>query len=152
MRVEEVALRLNKLSKNRSLTYSLADPASAERIRQAEQLLGVSFPAQVRLFYCHFNGLKVHEPHLEVLPLERLRYAVPNYLHFATFNGDQHVHFDVSHTNEAEQWNIVASNGYQVTLTMASFWSNKIFAWIERRRPIWKDEFWKDEATGQSLD
>ncbi|AEI63946.1 hypothetical protein LILAB_10175 [Corallococcus macrosporus] len=25
-----------------------------------------------------------------------------------------------------------------MTLTMASFWSNKVFAWVDQRRPIWE--------------
>ncbi|NVJ17578.1 hypothetical protein [Myxococcus sp. AM010] len=28
--------------------------------------------------------------------------------------------------------------GDRVTLTMASFWSNKVFAWVDQRRPIWE--------------
>jgi hypothetical protein len=27
-----------------------------------------------------------------------------------------------------------------VTLTMASFWSNKIFGWLDRKRHIWEPE------------
>ncbi|WIG93856.1 hypothetical protein [Myxococcus sp. SDU36] len=29
-------------------------------------------------------------------------------------------------------------SGDHVALTMASFWSNKVFAWVDQRRPIWE--------------
>ena len=32
----------------------------------------------------------------------------------------------------------VGDTGDCVTLTMASFWSNKVFAWVDKRRPIWE--------------
>jgi hypothetical protein len=40
----------------------------------------------------------------------------------------------------SNQWDIVASNGYRITFTMASFWTTKIWAWVEKRRAIWQDE------------
>jgi len=121
------------------LNYSLAAPASDEEIQKAERRLSVLFPGQVRLFYGSFNGLRVVDPQIEVLPVECLNFASPNRLHFATLDGNRALYFDVSHLNEAEQWDIVAADGYRVTLTMASFWSNKIWAWIEKRRAIWRE-------------
>jgi len=124
--------------------YSLAGPASDEEILSAERRLALSFPAQVRLFYRSFNGLRVDDPQLEVLPIGRLSLASPNRLHFATLDVSRSLYFDVSHVNEAEQWDIVAADDYRMTLTMASFWSNKIWAWVEKRRAIWQE--WQDEA------
>ncbi len=140
MHLEHFASRFQKLSQQRELNYSLSGPASHEEIIATEGRLGVSFPVQVKLFYQNFNGLRVADPRLEVFPLEQLNFASPNRLHFATLNGDRPLYFDVSHLNAADQWDIVAADGYRVTLTMASFWSNKIWAWVEKRRSIWQDE------------
>lgn len=102
---------------------SLAESASEVDVSQAEENLDVSFPEQVALFYRNFNGLRVENPPLEVLPIERLDFAFPNLLHFATFDGENRLYFDTAQTNAAEQWNIVTEDGFCVTLTMASFWS-----------------------------
>jgi len=140
MLLEELPSRFANLSQNRELKYSLASPASDEEVARAEHKLGLSFPAQVGLFYRSYNGLRVEEPHLEVFPVERLTLFMPNRLHFATLNGSEHLYFDVSRINEAEQWDIVAADGFRVTLTMASFWSTRMWSWIEKKRPIWQPE------------
>lgn len=122
MHLEQLPSRFSNLSQNRELKYSLASPASVDEVARGEQTLGLSFPAQVKLFYRSYNGLRVEEPHLEVLPVERLSVSMPNRLHFATLNDTVRLYFDVSRINEAEQWDIVAADGFRVTLTMASFW------------------------------
>ena len=139
MQLEHFALKFEKLSKSKELKYFLGNLASEVEVSQAAQNLGVSFPAQVALFYKNFNGLRVENPPLEVLPIERLNFAFPNRIHFATFDGEHRLYFDTLQTNDAEQWDIVAEDRFCVTLTMASFWSNKIFAWVERKRVIWKE-------------
>jgi len=46
--------------------------------------------------------------------------------------------FDTSHLNNVGQWYVFFfESRYQVTLTMASFWSNKIWNWIDKNRAIW---------------
>jgi hypothetical protein len=103
--------------------------------------LGVSFPAQVKSFYQHHNGLRVDEPQIEILPIECLDFAFPNRLHFATLDSNHHLYFDVSKINDADQWDIVTANGVLVTVTMASFWSNRMWEWIDKRRPIWEEQW-----------
>lgn len=144
MHLEHISSRFQKLAEKHELNYSLAAPASDDEILRAERRLGVSFPEQVRLFYRSFNGLRVDDPPLEVLSVERLNLASPGRLHFATLDGRRPLYFDTSRTNEAEQWDIVSADDYRVTLTMASFWSNKIWAWVEKRHAIWRE--WQDEA------
>jgi len=143
MHLDDIPLRFQRLAGKRELSYSLAAPASDDEMLSAERRLGISFPAQVELFYRSFNGLQVDDPPLEVLPVEHLNFA-SNRLHFATLDGSHPLYFDVSRTNEAEQWDIVSADEYQVTLSMASFWSNKIWVWVEKRRAIWQE--WEDEA------
>jgi SMI1/KNR4 family protein SUKH-1 len=144
MHLEHIPSRFQKLAENHGLNYSIAAAASVDELLRAEQRLGVTFPEQVRLFYRSFNGLRVDDPPLEVLPVGRLNFASPDRLHFATLGGGRPLYFDVSHPNEAGQWDIVSADDYRVTLTMASFWSNKIWAWVEQRRAIWGE--WHDGA------
>jgi hypothetical protein len=132
---------MEKLSKEKGLTISLNAGSSEKQILDAEIRLNIRLPEQVKLFYFHFNGLQVDNPELEILPLARLSLRFPSRLHFAVFDGKHNIYFDVSKTNEAGQWNIVSENDYLITLTMASFWSNKIWRWLEHRKAIWTDEY-----------
>ena len=53
--------------------------------------------------------------------------------------------FDLRRRNDAEQWDILnVDTGFRVTLTMASFWSNKVLAWVDKRRAVW--EAWAPPA------
>ena len=144
MHLEQIPLRLQKLSEQRELSYSLAAPASDEEIFGAEQRLGCSFPAQVKLFYRSFNGLRVDEPKLEIFPIERLSFASPIRLHFTTLEGSRQLYFDVSHINEQNNGTSLPQMVISSPLTMASFWTNKIWAWVERRSAIWQE--WQDET------
>jgi len=141
MHIEDVAKHFEKRARQRGLHYVLGGAAPEAVIVQAEERLRVVFPAQVKRFYQHYNGLHVEDPPLEVVPLERLAFSAPARLHFATVDREHQLCFDVSQLNEAGQWDIVsAPDGVPVTLTMASFWSNKLWAWIDQGRAIWRPE------------
>jgi hypothetical protein len=140
MYVEHVARYLEKLSSEQGFAYELGAPASDIAIAEAEDRLGVKFPTQVVSFYGMYNGLRVDEPYTEVLPIERMDYLAPNQLHFATIGTSHMVWFDTSHINVAGQWDIVTTDGYTITYTMASFWSNKLWPWIKKRRAIWEPQ------------
>jgi hypothetical protein len=149
MQLEHFALQLEKLSQQCGINYSLGEPASEDDISQAEEKLGVSFPSKVSLFYKSFNGLRVENPQLEVLPIEQLNFVFPNRLHFATIDGKHRLYFDTSQINVAGQWNILAEDGYCVTLTMPAFWSSYIWKWVKSRRVIWEEEIdgkWKIQS------
>ena len=78
---------------------------------------------------------------MEVLPLARLAFVTSHRLHFAMVDGHHILCFDTSALNVADQWDIVTqASDYRITFTMASFWSNKLWAWIDKRRPIWGPE------------
>jgi cell wall assembly regulator SMI1 len=140
MNLDNFPIRLQKLAAQSGLDYRLGGPASDVEIVSAESRLGVEFPPQVRLFYQAYNGLYVGDPYLKVSPVEDLKIHRPRHMQFATIDKEHHLYFDVSHINNAGQWNIVAARNHLVTMTMASFWSNKIWAWIEKKRPIWREE------------
>lgn len=140
MFLDQLGSRFLKLSQHQRLDYSIAGPASETNVSEVEQQLGVSFPEQVRSFYLSYNGLRVTDPQLEILSLESLKFTSDEFLRFAILNGGIDLGFDVSKINEADQWNIVSDNGFLVTLTMASFWSIRMWSWIEKRRAIWLPE------------
>ncbi|MBI9077017.1 MAG: hypothetical protein JEZ02_16530 [Desulfatibacillum sp.] len=142
MNIEYVKTNLQKSEKTKGLAFSIGVPASVDLIKNTENRLGLKFPSQVSLFYENYNGLHVEQPFLKILNLENLD-LVNKGIHFATLGNEHHLHFDVSSLNAADQWDIISEDGHIVTLTFASFWTNKLFAWIDWQRPIWKPDFWK---------
>ncbi len=57
---------------------------------------------------------------------------------FAEINSEIKIAFDFSKLNEANQWDIVnLNNKYLITKTISSFWSNKIWKWIDQQDKIW---------------
>ena len=140
MQLDNVARRLETFRREQGIAYTLGNPTSEAAIAEAERRLGVTLPAQVRAFYERYNGLLVAEPHAEILPVERLEYTAPHRLRFAIMDHTHDLYFDTSHTNPARQWDIVTKEGYRVTFTMASLWSNRLWAWVIKRRGIWVPE------------
>lgn len=140
MLLEHIPSRFKNLSSHQVLKYFLANGAPESRIEEAEQRLAISFPQQVKCFYQHYDGLRVDDPQLEILPIEQINFSSPNRLHFATLDGNRYLFLDTSKRNEANQWDIVTAEGFRVTVTMASFWSNRMWSWIEKRREIWREE------------
>lgn len=141
MEIEKLKQHFEKVSIQIGFSYSLEKGADKIQIRAAETRLGMTLPKQVGTFYSHFNGLRVNNPRLEILALDKLSFYTTNKLHFAIFDNDHNIYFDVSETNLANQWDIVSENNYLITRTMASFWSNKIWRWLKYRKEIWIEEF-----------
>ena len=140
MQIEDVAKHLERRQRDRGLRYRIGPPAEEWRIADAERRLGLEFPAQVRKFYGHYDGLHVESPPLDICSIDMLTFVAPTMLRFAIIDNDHQLCFDVSSLNAAGQWTIVnLQDRDHVTLTMASFWSNKIWHWIDKQRPIWRD-------------
>ncbi|MGE6761871.1 SMI1/KNR4 family protein [Corallococcus interemptor] len=137
MRIEEFRPALEKAASE----VRFSPGATPEAIDACERRLGVTFPANVRRFYAVHDGLRVEAPSLVIRPLDALVLAPGGLLPFASFDHEHTVAFAVDAVNEAGEWSIVsAETGFQVTLTMASFWSNKVFAWVKNQRRIWAEE------------
>lgn len=140
MRVEEFRRALDKRSASRGLEVVFHPPASTEALQALSEQLGGPLPFQVELFWRAHDGLVVREPALCVLPCAQW-VPVGGFVHFATFDGQHRLGFDTRARNDADQWDIVhVDTGDCVTLTMASFWYNKVFAWVDNRRPIWESQ------------
>jgi len=132
---------IHNLRKRGNIQSNVGLPAASEEISEAELRLGVTFPDQVKWFYRACNGLKTFEPALKVLPLAELKIDPESQIEFAVIDNLHALCFDASHVNETGQWDIVnPESSFLVTKTMASFWSNKIFAWLDKHRTIWQEE------------
>ena len=140
MKLEEFETNLKKRADRSQVQYTLNPGASAQQILDAEKRLG-KLPKQVCLFYSHFNGLSMSQPFLRILGLECLNKDQDGKVPFCTFEDDVTLCFNTAGLNDADQWTIENyKSHYVVTLSLASFWSNKIFAWIDHRRHVWEQE------------
>ena len=103
---------------------------------------GLIFPMSVSDFYLNVKWLKISDPSkFEILSFANLILIDNRYLNFSIIDFDQRICFDTSHFNEAEEWDIVNyESRYIITKTLASYLTNKIWAWLERGRKIWQEE------------
>lgn len=63
-----------------------------------------------------------------------------NYLVFASINNNI-IAVNLSEKNEADEWDIITLNShFVITKTIGSFFTNKVWAWIDRGRTIWQEE------------
>jgi hypothetical protein len=138
MRLEQIPRRLHSFAL-KGLVYRLRTEATVEEIRVAEHRLNVEFSEQAASFWKAFDGLEVNDPKLVIVPLAELEREDARLI-FCHCDKRIRIAFDISMRNQADQWTIVnADTGYEITLTMASFWSTHIWAWILKRRPFWYD-------------
>lgn len=139
MNIEHVKKQLEKRAQLLGLVFELGQPASEAEIAEAEIQMQVEFPFQLRLFYTHYNGLRVLTPPLVVYQLKDLHIDLNRRIPFAVLDSVYELAFDTKFINAAGQWDIICINtDYVVTVTFASFWSNKIWGWIDKQRQIWK--------------
>lgn len=143
MQIELFIERLNKLSdKNSDFNYRLDNVISETDIRKVEKRLDLKFPEKVFSFYLKTSGLVTLNPSFEITPIDKL--TIDNEtIHFATFNNEFKVYFELKDLNSAKEWNIInKESGYEITKTISSFWSNKIWQWLEKEKKIWNDNWW----------
>ncbi|MFZ4740084.1 MAG: hypothetical protein ACOYLE_02850 [Bacteroidales bacterium] len=109
-----------------------------------EKNLNITIPDRIKDFYLVANGLKTKNPDFEILEIDS--WVIDSGLiYFATFDTLNKVYFDISKLNQADEWTILtAKDNYVMTLTISSFWSNKIWHWIEQEKMIWVDNWWVD--------
>ena len=135
MNLHDIKINLEKLNTE----YSLEQGASEKEINKAQELIGEKFPEQIIEFYKNCNGFSVNSK-LEVYEINQLKES-GNIIVFAVFNKIHPVGYDISRLNTAGQWDIVnVETKFIITHTMASFLTNKIWAWLLRGREIWAIE------------
>ncbi|NVO11008.1 MAG: hypothetical protein HXX16_13690 [Bacteroidales bacterium] len=103
---------------------------------------GIVLPEIIKQFYNQFEYLKIKEPrHFEMLSFKNMIIYDDRYLLFSIIDNDEKICFDFSNINEAGQWDIINyCNKYLITKTISSYLVNKIWAWVDKERTIWKEE------------
>ncbi len=145
MNLQDIDKKLNQIQSNSTdFSFTINSGLSDSDIENIQTKIGKQIPNKIKKFYSSINGLKTSNPDFEILPIEKWNSAESDLIHFATFDKDLKAYFDTKELNQADSWSIInPKDNYVLTLTMSSFWSNKIWHWIEKKREIWKDEFWK---------
>lgn len=143
MQIELFIRRLNKLShSNPDFIFNLDNKLTAFDIIKTEERLELKFPKKVFEFYNHINGLVTENHSMKIIALNELTIENET-IHFATFNKNIKVCFNIEKLNNANEWTIYnKETGYEITKTISSFWSNKIWQWIENEKKIWEDDWW----------
>ena len=116
--------------------------ATQAEMEATEHRFGVRLPYQVRQFYQCCNGISFTKPFLKVLPLDQLSFSTNDKrLVFCYIDTNEPIAFETVELNEANQWSIFGcTQNHRITYTMASFWSSKVWGWLEHNRPIWSSE------------
>jgi hypothetical protein len=143
MELKDFKKRIDKIkTENPRFTYDLNEGVSISEVEQVEDKIGQKIPSSIQTFWTKFNGLETKNPALKILKLNE--FDLDNGLiHFATFNDGSMVYFDTKELNTAGEWSIVnPESEYELTLTMSSFWSNKIWHWLTHETKIWDDKYW----------
>lgn len=146
MNIEDFKQNLQKLrGTKKNFIFSLSDGTDDLTFKRVEETLRVNIPDKTKEFYTLHNGFKTLNPDFELLPIEGWTSLENGKIHFATFDNNLKIYYKSSKINSANQWTINAyKSDYEITLSMSSFWSNKIWHWLKNERHIWTDEFWKE--------
>lgn len=141
MHLEHLPRNFDTRRESIGLRATLHAPANPIAFENAETRIDHRIPDQIRAFYSTFNGLTIEDPPFEILPVDELVLDDHSRIHFATADRIHLICFDCSHLNEARQWDIVnPSTGDRITYTIASFWSNKMWKWVDRRLAFWQED------------
>ncbi|MFI2741643.1 hypothetical protein ACG2LH_02800 [Zhouia sp. PK063] len=145
MHLEDFLRKLKALQTKRyEFQYELGNVPALEDFITVEKNLGIQIPLKIKQFYSVANGLKTKNPHFEIVALQQWQRSTA-YIHFATFDHDVDVYFATHTINEAGEWDILTmEKHYCITYTISSFWSNKLWYWLERGKPIWLPNWYED--------
>jgi hypothetical protein len=144
MHLDDIQTRLERLKAEKTkFKFILSSGVDIIDFSKTEQLIGKSLPEKIREFWAYTNGLQTDNPKFVILKIQDFEMAANGLIHFATFNGNTKVYFDTSTLNQANEWFIVyPDEQYIITLTMSSFWANKMWHWLKNGTEIWRDNYW----------
>ncbi|WP_116128477.1 SMI1/KNR4 family protein [Lewinella sp. IMCC34183] len=145
MQLEHFIEHLDKIRQSqRGFDYKLGEGVQLGDFVDVEESLNIRIPDQIKSFYLIANGLKTIHPDFKLIEIDLWEVDL-GLIHFATFDKSIKVNFNTKELNEAGEWTVLTdATNYEVTLTISSFWSNKIWHWIKHNRPIWADRWWID--------
>jgi hypothetical protein len=146
MQITDFIKRLEILSKlNDQFSYSIGETINLNNIKNVEKRLSINVPEKVCEFYLSLNGLRIKNPQFEIIDMNNWIIET-GFIHFATFDNSTKIYFDIHNLNEVQEWDIINRTiDYELTKTISSFWSNKIWKWIEFKKQIWLPDWFKDK-------
>jgi len=103
-------------------------------------------PQSVRLFYSYVHYINIYAPkHFELLSLQQMYCIDHRYIVFSKMDKINLIAFDIGNYNRIDdEFDIVSVHDkYIITKTFSSFITNKVWAWVNRGRVIWKQEFFE---------
>lgn len=122
---------LNLRSREKRMGYAIS--------QTAKNAVNCNFTLS-RLLFQYVDGYCIQKDDREIVfKLALLEY---HYLQFAQIN-DVIIAADLRKINEANEWDIINYNtGFVITKTFESFFANKVWAWLDGKRTIWKEEIY----------
>lgn len=107
-----------------------------------EKMLAFKPPKMIINFLSELNGLTIILPrYIKILSPDSIKIIDDRYLMFALIQDKIQICFDMKVLNVANEWDVISyTDKYIITQTTSSFLTNKIWAWIDRGREIWKEE------------
>jgi hypothetical protein len=138
---------LNTLNKNKfHVQFSILVEEDTERVCKILNGSSILYtiPESIKLFYSSINTLEIHSNNssFQLYPLEEvfIEHEKKDTVIFAQINNTP-LCFVTNKVNEAGEWDIVNGlTGFVITKTVASFFTNKIWAWVNKGRQIWAVE------------
>lgn len=142
MHIDHFIGRLDKTRQSKSgFDYKLGKRLELKDFIDVESVLNIKIPERVKDLYLVANGLKTINPDFELMEISYWK-VNSGLIHFATFDNLSKVYFKITELNQAGEWTILnAEDNYEITLTISSFWSNKIWHWIDQNKRIWDDNW-----------
>lgn len=125
------------------ISYSLNHNVNVSE-EQIMTLLGENIPSNVKVMLMDFGAFKIDKPRsFELLEFSDLKIIRERFLLFAIINDVENICFDMRKINSANEWDIInIKDEFIITHTLSSFFTNKVWAWIDRSRTIWKEEIY----------
>lgn len=139
--IEQLALALKR--REDKLKYSITYFSSVNYSKHYSRFV-FDFPPIVKQYFDKIEHFQIESPrHFEILPLNEILLLDDQFLLFSFINKNEKICFDISHINESDQWDIVNfNNKYLITKTLSSYLINKLWAWVDRERVIWQQEYY----------
>ena len=108
-----------------------------------EDTINLNFPADVLFVLKNLQSINIKYPRSFCFySVSNVKVIENHFLQFALLNDTQRICFDTSKINSAGEWDIINyENKYLITMTMSSFLVNKVWAWLDRGRHIWEEEY-----------
>jgi len=138
--VQDFLNALDKKQKNKKITYSI----NRDNLVLCEKACLSRLPEYFQRVFNFYNGLIIDTPrHLEFFTYKEIKIIENRFLHFAIIDKNKKICFDLEKNNNANECNIICYDSkYKITSTFSSFLTNKVWAWIDRGREIWKEEIY----------